>query len=419
MILQSSLYIKNFFWLSLDFISKGLIVAFSNYFIFNSIDKGEYGKISIVSNLIIVLYTIFSLGSNFTYLKRFTSKSTNEEFNEEFSYALSYRILISILTFLILTFLYLFNLINIVTFILFISLCFELLIVYNEITLAKNKNQYKTFANFFSDLSYFILIYYLYKSNSLNIINLAICLSLRTFLRTLIFISFGYFNLKLKYNIRFNLNYIKELFTESYPLIFSTVSNIYLIVVIQLLIDSFLGKDDLGIFSAGYYLVNLCMVFFTVFSNSLNKYTFNNVNNEGKNSRIIFTIFYLTLLLLLLNYLFGIKLLQLFFSKNFIDSIEIFFNFYPYILLISFKPILDKLLVYNGQRHILAIRNVFSLIFTTIITIYILYFNFNITIIPFVFFLSELFVMIYYFFNSETKYLFHEIRNGILRFVLK
>ena len=65
--IKSSTYTKNFFWLSLDFISKLVIVTFANFFIFNSLTKSDYGIISFLNNIIFLLFPVISFGSNMTF----------------------------------------------------------------------------------------------------------------------------------------------------------------------------------------------------------------------------------------------------------------------------------------------------------------------------------------------------------------
>lgn len=416
--LLSNKYFKNFFWLSLDFVSKSVILIISNYLIFNSIESSQYGIISLSSNLIIILYTILSFGSNFTYLRRFSDANSIQLFNKEFSQALSLRVLISGFTFLIILLLYFFDLLSFPLLFIYTTLCFELIIVYNEIVLSKNKTQFKTLSNFFSDLIYLLFLAFLHYNEELNFLTFSYVFCLRVFLRMIFFISFGYLKLDLKYSIDINFNYAKMLFKDSYPLIFSTVSNIYLIVVIQFLISHFVGDEKLGIFSAGYYLVSLSMVFFTVFSNSLNSYTHKNQNNKFRNSRLITFVFYTTLFGIIINYFYGPKLLVLFFSKNFENSINVFVNFSPYLLMISFKPIIDKLLLYRNQRKVLATRNLFLLIFNSLIVYIGLFLGYDYKLTPYILFLSEILVLIYYYLNFETRYLLYEIIHGVFKFKL-
>lgn len=414
MIQENKHYINNFIWLSIDVISKGLIVALSNYFIFNSISKSDYGEISITTNIILVLYSLLSFGSNFTYLKRYSLINSNEEFNNEYSSALSLRIILSIFSLLIILIFYSSNYINFPIFLIYTTLCFELIIVYNEITLAKNKNEYKTYSNFFSDIIYFIIIFFLFETDNLNLSSLAACISLRTFLKMCFFIYYGKQKLDLVFKFNFDYLYSKKLLKESYPLIFSSISNLYLIVSVQFMIKYFNGDDVLGTFSAGYYLISLITVFFGVFSNSFNSYTIKNNEIKGKNSKLISFIFYISLIIVLFSFFIGDNLLYFYFSKNFDKAIVIFKNFLPYLSIVSFKPILDKLLVYKGQSSLLAKRNVFTLAFNTIFISLILYIELSYEYIPFVFFISELFVLIYYSINKKTYFIFYEIKHGIL-----
>ena len=160
------------------------------------------------------------------------------------------------------------------------------------------------------------------------------------------------------------------------------------------------------------------MVFFTVFSNSLNSYTHKNQNNKFRNSRLITFVFYTTLFGIIINYFYGPKLLVLFFSKNFENSINVFVNFSPYLLMISFKPIIDKLLLYRNQRKVLATRNLFLLIFNSLIVYIGLFLGYDYKLTPYILFLSEILVLIYYYLNFETRYLLYEIIHGVFKFKL-
>ena len=417
--IKSSTYTKNFFWLSLDFISKLVIVTFANFFIFNSLTKSDYGIISFLNNIIFLLFPVVSFGSNLTFLKRFSATNDNEFLNIEFSKGFSIRFMISCLTFCILIILYFMNLIELYVFILFLNLCFELLYIYRELFLAKNNNVYQTISNFISDLFFLTAIYFLYKLQLLNIFYLCIVYSVRSLFRLFIYSYYAFFNLKLKLQFVIDFDYFYKIFKESYPLIFSSVASIFTIVLAQFLIKSKIGDNELGIFSASYYLVSLLMTFFSIYSNSLVAYTFKNRKEKKMNSKIIFLIFYSSVIIILFILIFGNKILPYFLSNTFIESIKILFYFSPYILIICFKPIIDKLIVFNGDSDALARRNIFNLFFTSILIYFLLENNFTYKFIPFCFFISELIILASYSLFNRTKYVFMEIKDGIFKFPFK
>jgi O-antigen/teichoic acid export membrane protein len=180
-----------------------------------------------------------------------------------------------------------------------------------------------------------------------------------------------------------------------------------------------LGDEELGVFSAGYYLVSLSMVFFTLFSNSLNSYTHNFKKKNFKNSKLISTVFFITFIGIITNYFFGESILILFFSKNYENSVNVFTNFSPYLLIICFKPIIDKLLIYRGQRKILAFRNFFLLIFNSLIVFVALFYRQDYKLIPYVLFMSEFLAVICYYLNFETRYIFNEIVYGVFKIKIR
>ena len=136
------------------------------------------------------------------------------------------------------------------------------------------------------------------------------------------------------------------------------------------------------------------------------------------NSKIIFLIFYSSVIIILFILIFGNKILPYFLSNTFIESIKILFYFSPYILIICFKPIIDKLIVFNGDSDALARRNIFNLFFTSILIYFLLENNFSYKFIPFCFLISELIILASYSLFSRTKYVFMEIKDGIFKFPL-
>ena len=409
-------YIKNFFWLSLDFMSKVIIVTYANYYIFNSLSQSEYGVISFLNNIIFLLFPVISFGSNLTFLKRLSGAKKITLLNEEFSKGFSIRLVTSVVVFVILTTLYVSNIIETYVFILFITLCFELLYIYRELFLAKNKNENFTLSNFIADIFFLGLIFYLFQNNILDIFFLCLAYSLRSFIRLFLYFCLASFKIDVTFNFDFDLNYLKKIFIESYPLIFSTISSIFIVVLSQYLIKTYIGENELGIYSASFYLVTLLMTFFSIYSNSLVEFTFKNREEKSKNSKIIFLIFYLTIFIITLIILFGRKVLPYFLSETFVESIDILINFSPYILIICFKPIIDKILVFNNQGQVLAKRNIFNLVFTSLLIFLLLLFDYSYTLIPFCLFISELLILLSYNFFTNTKFIFKEIKGGILYF---
>ena len=408
-------YLSNYSWLTSEFLIRNIILFVTTILILNEIDPVVYGRISIINNLALFLFPLLYFGSRAIYLLRFSLAKDQIEILNEFNKGFSLRIFISLAYTSILLFIKIFFDIPLYALIILLTLSIEVLDINSDLCVAKSLNKINTVKTTFANFFYLIILLIFLALNSIDIITL----SLLYLIRSTVSFCVGFYLTIKKLNIKFNFtldyNYFIEIFKKSKFLIISIMAGAGFAFFSQLIVKNYFDEFYLGIFSVSYLILILLTSIFSNYSTAIISHTFKNHSNFNNLSISISAPLYLSILLCLLVWITSDHMFNIFLPADYFESSVIVKYFTLYIVLFSFRPIFEKILLAKGLNNLIAIRNLLFLILSSVISILLIYLSLGLESIPLSYFISELLILIFIVNHNKSKFLKPIILNSFFK----
>lgn len=373
--------------------------------ILNNIRIAEYGDLSVVNNFLLFFFPVLYFGSKSIYLYDFTKLSEFEKFQKYYLEAFSIRITISIIYSSSIILLYIFNFYQLYVLLLLLTLSFEVLDIQNEVCNTKSKNHIILLRSFTSNLFFFIFLFSIKEFDYISLDVIALSYLLRSIINITIGILSTHKYLNIKFNFKLNFNHFKNVFLRSKTLIVSLISGAGFAFFSQLIIKLNFNADELGIYSLSYLMLALMMTLFSIYSTSINNFLIQNFNQSEKINKSIILSLFSSIIFLGLIWGVGDFILKKLLPSIYWDSILIFKLFSFYLVLYSFRPIIEKILLAHGLINEITLRNILFLTISSAISIYLIKIDFGLNSIPISYFISEILILLYFLKRKNTSFI--------------
>ncbi len=408
-------YLSNYSWLTSEFLIRHCILFVTTILILNEIDPVVYGRISIINNLALFIFPLLYFGSRAIYLLRFSLAKDQTETLNEFNYGFSLRILISLAYTLILLIIKIFLDIPLYVFIILLTLSIEVLDLNSDLCVAKSLNKINTIKTSFANFFYLIILLIFLAFNILDIVTLSLLYLIRSTASFCLGLYLTIKKLNIKFNFIFNYNYCIEIFKKSRLLIISIMAGTGFAFFSQLIVKYYFDEFYLGVFSVSYLILILLTSIFSNYSTAIISHTFKNHSNFSNLSTSITAPLYLSIFLSVLVWISSDQIFNIFLPDEYFESSAIVKYFTLYIILFSFRPIFEKILLAKGLNNLIAIRNFLFLIISSFISVILINLNLGLISIPLSYFISELLILIYIINHKKSNFLKPVILNSFLK----
>ena len=404
-------YFKNFSWMMFENLLKIIFGLTVSIYLTRFLGPKDYGLLSYALSVTGILSPFATLGIDAVLLRDVIKNNKQQKILLHTAKILKF-ISALILSIIVILFTYFFKndstLISIIG-ILMAGIIVESLNVYKEYIVAVNKMRFIAYASIISIIiSNFFkvglilvganVIWFAFAFFSAKLFNV---LSLRYYYTQISELQKKYFSKKIAIN----------LLKDSWPLIFTSFAGIIFVYADQLIIEYFYDYEDVGIYASAVRLI----LFFTVVPSIISNMIYPKVieiyeNNtkiffNKKMVRLYFFHFLFAFFLMLISVLFGDLIISSLYGNDFVEAAIILKIYSITFLFVFFNPMNNKLLMIENLQKLMLIRNIIGLVFNLIL---------NITLIPklgivgaaisTVF--SQLAILLSYYFDSRTKYIF-------------
>lgn len=417
-------YIKNFSWMMLESlirIALGLIVSI---YLTRFLGPQDYGILSYCLSLTGILSPFATLGIDAILLRNVIEDKTKEKILLQTARVLK---LISSLSLSVITVLYLYltgadSTVLFIIAVLMLGVTFNSLNVYKEYIISVNKMRFIAYASIISLLiSNFFRISFIFVGAKLIWFAVAVVSAQVIKVLTLRIYYKKNSEIQEKY---FSWIVAKKLLNDSWPLIFTSFTGIIFVYGDQIIIEYFYDFEKVGIYASAARLILFIVVIPSIISNMIYPKVIElyKINRKEvfikKMTRLYFYHFIFAFLIISIFLLFGRTIILTLYGDVFIDS-AIILKFYSLILVFSFfNPLNNKLLMIENLQKLMLIRNLIGLVINLLLN-FLLIPIFGLKGAAIATIISQLGIMITYYFNAKTRYILEiQIKAIIFPFIL-
>jgi O-antigen/teichoic acid export membrane protein len=403
-------YIKNFSWMMTENLIKiGLGLSVSIY-LTRYLGPYNYGVLTYAVGITGMLSPIATLGIDAILLRNIIQDKNQEKTLLQTARILKFTSAIC-LTILSVLFFYFTREDKTVVFImafLMIGVSVNSLNVYKEYFISINKMRFIAYSSIISlIISNFFRVGLIISSA--NLLWFAFAILLANIINVLVLkIYYGKISeFKRKY---FSWIIARKLLNDSWPLIFTSFAGVIFIYVDQIIIEFYFDFDKVGVYGSAVRL----LLFFTIIPSIISNMIYPKVvelyeQNQKQHfikKMVPIYFFHLIFALLLISIfiVFGRTIILTLYGASFIEAVPVLQIYSITFLFVFFNPMNNKLLMLENLQKLMLFRNLIGLVFNVIL---------NLTLIPvlgikgaaFATILSQISIIISYYFNSKTRYL--------------
>ena len=404
-------YFKNFSWMMVDNLLKLIFGLTISIYLTRFLGPKDYGLLSYALSLTGILSPFATLGIDAILLRDVIKNKKQQKILLHTAKILKF-ISAVVLSIIVILFIYFFKndsiLISIIG-ILMVGIIIDSLNVYKEYIVAVNKMRFIAYASIISIIiSNFFKVGLMLVGANVVWFGLAIfsaqlsnVLSLRHYYTQISELQKKYFSKKIAIN----------LLKDSWPLIFTSFAGIIFVYADQLIIEYFYDYEKVGIYASAVRLV----LFFTVIPSVISNMIYPKVieiyeNNtkilfKEKMVRLYFFYFLFALFLILIFVLFGDLIILTLYGNIFIEAAIILKIYSISFVFVFFNPINNKLLMIENLQKLMLIRNLIGLVVNLVLN-FILIPKLGITGAAISTVFSQLAILLSYYFDTRTKYIF-------------
>lgn len=404
-------YIENFSWMMIENVIRIVVGLTVSIYLTRYLGPYDYGILSYAVSLTGILSPIATLGIDAILLRNIIQDKSQEKILLKTALLLKF---IAGLSLSILTILYVYftredRIVFLITSILMVSITANSLNVYKEYIISVNRMRFLAFASIFS-----IIVSNFYRIGLIitdaNVIWFATAILLANVLNV-VALRFFYEKISESREKYFSWTIAKEILKDSWPLIFTSFAGVIFIYADQIIIEFFYDFKKVGIYSSAVRLI----LFFNVIPSIISNMIYPKVidlykqNEKGsfikKMTRLYFYHFIFTIPLIAFFLLFGRPLILTLYGDIFIESADILKIYSLTFLFVFFNPMNNKLLMIENLQKLMLFRNLIGLSVNLIL---------NFLLVPVygmkgaavATIISQLAIMISYYFNIKTRYIF-------------
>jgi O-antigen/teichoic acid export membrane protein len=404
-------YFKNFSWMMVDNLLKLIFGLTVSIYLTRYLGPKDFGLLSYAISLTGILSPFATLGIDAILLRDIIKNRKNEKILL-FTAKILKVISAVLLTIIIIGFIYFFKddrtLLSIIG-IFMIGIILNSLNVYKEYIVAENKMRFIAYASIIS-----IVISNFFKVGLLligaNVIWFAVAyVSMQ--LTNVLALNRFYNKISTFQKKYFSKTVAVNLLKDSWPLVFTSFAGIIFVYADQLIIEYFYNYEKVGIYASAVRLILFFTVIPSVISNMIYPKVIEIYENNTKNYfhkkmiNVYFLHFMFALFLILIFTLFGELIILTLYGNDFIEAGIILKIYSISFIFVFVNPMNNKLLMIDNLQKLMLVRNLIGLFVNLILNI-ILIPKFGIIGAALTTVLSQFVILISYYFNLKTRYIF-------------
>ncbi len=404
-------YIKNFSWLMLENILKILFGFLVSIYVIKYLGPKDFGLLSYLLSIIGIVTPFATLGTDAILFRNLIKNKEREKAFIQTTKTIRFlmSIFLSLLLFVIFYF-YIDDKISKQIFaILLISLVLQSFTIYKEYFLAFEKVKYITFSSIISlvvtnlfrifliilkaKLIWFAVAYIIEKISNI--------LSLRYF----------YKKVSIKDKQLFDKKIAKEMIKDSWPLMFTSFAGVLYLQADQILIKYYLDYEAVGIYATAVKLIMFLYIIPSIIGNiyypKMIKYyqNYEHKDYEKKLFGIYMIVYILSILFIIIFHFFGDYLVYIV-GEKYVKSLEIL-KLYSFVMIFMFfTQITNIVIMTENLQKMMLYRTYFGLLVNILTNIYLIP-KYEIKGAVYSTLMSEMFVLLSYFFHKKTRFIFY------------
>ena len=404
-------YFKNFSWMMVDNLLKLIFGLTVSIYLTRYLGPKDYGLLSYALSLTGILSPFASLGIDAILLRDIIKNKKKEKILLHTAKIL--KVISAVfLSIIVIGFIYLFKNDRTLIFIIGILMCGIIINsfnVYKEYIVSENKMRFIAYSSIIS-----LIISNFFKVGlillSANVIWFAVAYVLAQSTNVIALNQF-YNKISEFENKYFSKKVAVDLIKNSWPLIFTSFAGIIFVYVDQLIIEYFYNYEKVGVYASAVRLILFFTVIPSVISNMIYPKVIEIYENNTKNYfhkkmiNLYFLHFIFALFLILIFTLFGELIILTLYGNDFIEAGIILKIYSITFIFVFFNPMNNKLLMIENLQKLMLVRNLIGLFVNLILNI-ILIPKFGIIGAALTTVLSQFAILISYYFNLKTRYIF-------------
>jgi O-antigen/teichoic acid export membrane protein len=403
-------HVSNLAWLMLDNLVKVVVSFTVTIYVIRYLGPADFGLLSYALSIVGILYPIATLGIDAILFRNIIKDKSNERTLIKTAYTV--RLFAALPLFLITsTVVYLYSEDMIFVYMLMIlsaGMIVDVFSVYKEYFAANTQNKYIAISSSTSNI----------LSSGIKILFIFTKLSVVWFAFAFVFQKiFNILSLKYFYKKKsasntgsYDRNIAKEMVKDSWPLIFTSFSGLLYLYADQILIEYYLGVEQVGLYAAATKLIIFFYVIPTILSNVIYpkvielKQTMGSREFSLKIEMVYFINFMIALFILIFFLVFGERLVLFLFGKEFLGSSDVLLIYAFSLVLVFFAANNNKLLMMDNLQKMMLGRNVFGLIVNIILNVMLIP-EYGIKGAAIATVLTQVMIMFSYGINRKTRYI--------------
>ena len=401
---------SNLVWLILDNLVKVAVSFTVTIYVIRYLGPADFGLLSYALSIVGILYPIATLGIDAILFRNIIKDKSNERALIKTAYTVRF---LAVLPLFLITFIvvYLYSKDMVFVYMLTIlssGMIVDVLSVYKEYFAANTQNKYIAISSSTSNI----------LSSGIKILFIFTKLGVVWFAFTFVFQkAFNVLSLRYFYKRKSILNtggfdktIAKEIISDSWPLIFTSFSGLLYLYADQILIEYYLGVEQVGLYAAATKLIIFFYVIPTIMSNVIYpkiielKQSMSSREFSLKIEIVYFINFMIALFILIFFLVFGEGLVLFLFGREYLGSSDVLLIYAFSLVLVFFAANNNKLLMMDNLQKMMLGRNVFGLIVNIILNVMLIP-EYGIKGAAIATVLTQVMIMFSYGINRKTRYI--------------